>query len=368
MAESDDESKTEEPSGKRLEEAARHGQVARSQEVTAWLLLGTATLLVLVAGPWIAKGMARLLLPFIENAHRFDTGHGDMQRVLLDLVIGVAPFLGAVFGAMIIAGVAGQALQNPPSFNGEKLVPDLARISPLAGIKRMFSMHSVVEMLKGFIKIGLVGYAIWRAIESEVMGMATLVSYEPMQMLVLTSSLILRILITVLAILFVIGILDYLYQRYELMKSLRMSKQELKDEYKEQEGDPYIKGRLKQLRQQRMRQRMMAAVPKADVVVTNPTHYAVALQYDPDEMPAPKVLAKGADLLAQRIRELAKEHEVPLVENPPLARTLHAAVEVDEFIPYEHYKAVAEVISYVFKLKGRMPKRRPTPVDRVEAR
>lgn len=352
---SDDASKTEEPSGKRLSEAASRGQVAKSHEVTVWMTLAGVMLIVATFGAWIASGVARAVLPFIEAPHKIEVDPIHLRIVFINAMMDVAPYILLVFGIMAALGIAAHAIQHPISIATEKLAPELERISPLSGLKRQFSISAVVEFLKGNLKIAIIGTAIYFAILPDISQMTTLVTYEPLQILLKTHTLSIRIIGIVLAIMFVIGGADWFYQRWEYMKSLRMTKQEVKDEYKEQEGDPMIKGRIRALRQQRARQRMMAAVPKADVVVTNPTHFAVALSYNPDEMAAPKLVAKGTDLVATRIRQIAQDNGVPIVENPPLARALHASVEIDAYVPPEHYKAVAEVISYVFRLKGKMP-------------
>jgi flagellar biosynthetic protein FlhB len=189
-----------------------------------------------------------------------------------------------------------------------------------------------------------------------------LTSFEGEQVLNLLLSLSMRVLIGVLSVMTVIAALDFLYQRQQHTKQLRMSRQELRDEYKQTEGDPMIKARLRQIRMERARKRMMAAVPEADVVVTNPTHFAVALKYDPERMQAPILVAKGADSMALRIREIAKEHNVPIVQNPPLSRALYNGVDLDQEVPAEHYKAVAEIIGYVMRLKGKLPRRPVAPV------
>lgn len=191
------------------------------------------------------------------------------------------------------------------------------------------------------------------AIYSDLPRLRILASYDPMEMLGFLSFLSLKIMVGACCVMFIVAILDYVYQRFEFMKQMRMSKQEIKDEHKQQEGDPLVKSKLRQIRMERARQRMMANVPSADVVITNPTHFAVALKYDTGIMGAPICIAKGVDTVAFRIRELAEELDIPVVENPPLARALHASVDLDEEIPYEHYKAVAEVISYVYRLKGK---------------
>jgi len=223
----------------------------------------------------------------------------------------------------------------------------------MSGLKRLFSSKSLVEFVKGLLKLIVVGTVVTALMLPQVRSLDTLVGLDPAAMLGLLYEAATRILFGVLATLTLIAALDWLYQRYSLTKDLRMSKQELKEEFKQTEGDPHIKQRIRQLRHERSRKRMMAAVPKADVVIMNPTHFAVALQYDQKTMGAPRCVAKGIDSLALRIRDVAKEAGVAVVENPPLARALHATVELDEEIPAEHYRAVAEVIGYVWKLRGR---------------
>jgi flagellar biosynthetic protein FlhB len=225
------------------------------------------------------------------------------------------------------------------------------------GLKRLFAPRALVEFIKGLFKITIAGAAIVFAIWPYRHRLTDLADVALGDLVALMLSLSVRMLMAALAVLLVIAALDYVYQRFSFMRRQRMTRRELLDEMKAQEGDPIIKGRLRQIRMERARRRMMAAVPTADVVITNPTHYAVALKYDQAKMQAPRVVAKGTDAVAARIRELAAEHDVPLVENPPLARTLHASVEVDQEILPEHYRAVAEVIGYVMKLKSRMGSR-----------
>jgi flagellar biosynthesis protein FlhB len=254
---------------------------------------------------------------------------------------------------LIAAAIGASLFQHGFLFSAEQIKPKLEKISPLQGFKRLFSMRSLAEFVKGIAKLAIVGAVcamlLW-PVQRDVANIATL---EMVQLLDLLRSLAVRLLVGVLAVMTVIAGLDFLYQKFEHLKRLRMSRQELKDEFRQSEGDPLIKARLRQIRMERSRRRMMAAVPEADVVVTNPTHFAVALKYDPENMLAPRLTAKGTDSLAQRIRAVAEANEVPVVENPPLARGLYATVELDEEIPAEHYKAVAEIIGYIMKLKRR---------------
>jgi flagellar biosynthetic protein FlhB len=298
----------------------------------------------------MARDIVNMSLPFIEAPDMVPTDIGHLTTMgwkLLGLVLiaGAAPLVIALFAAF-----GAGYLQFGLILSSESLMPSLEKISPLAGLKRIFSLRSFADFIKGLIKLAVVGGIVYAVITPSVGDLHKLIGMEIVQLLGVIVELLNRLLFTVFAAMVVITALDVFYQRWEHIKGLRMSRQEIKDEMRESEGDPMVKGRLRQLRMERARKRMMAEVPKADVVVTNPTHYAVALRYDP-QMSSPKVVAKGVDKVAQKIREIAKEHDVPVVENPPLARGLYAAVEVDQEITPEFYKAVAEVIGYIYRLK-----------------
>jgi flagellar biosynthetic protein FlhB len=235
-------------------------------------------------------------------------------------------------------------------WSADSLKPKFSKISPLAGLKRLFSRQAIANFVKGLIKLAVLGSVMVALLWPQRHRLEALVSTDILGTLLLTRSLSLDLLGAVVAILFLVAAADYLFQYRQWFERQKMSLREMKDEFKQTEGDPQVKGKIRQLRQARARRRMMAAVPKASVIITNPTHYAIALQYDRG-MNAPVCLAKGTDLVALKIRELAAKHSIPIVENPPLARALHATVEIDEEIPTEHYKAVAEIIGYVMKLR-----------------
>ena len=351
--EQDKEQKTEEPTGKRLEEAFEKGNIPHSREVTSFVMLAMLALVVSWFAPSILYNTKVMLTPFLADAESIPVDQEGLGNVLSDLMV-TSVFILAVplFGAMLAAIIA-NLMQNGFLFSTEPVMPKLDRISPLSGIKRLFSIRSVMEFVKGLIKIIIVGAVAFVAVYPELVHIKQLPSSSVEAGLMFLGSLAARMTIGVAIAMFFIAILDFLFQRYQYMKSLRMSRQEIKDEYKQSEGDPVIKGRLRRLRMERARKRMMAEVPKADVVITNPTHFAVALIYDNLKMKAPKVVAKGQDLIALKIREVAKEHDVPIVENPPLARALYDSAELDEEIPVTHYEAVAKIISYVYKLKGK---------------
>lgn len=350
----DKDQRTEQPSGKKLAHARRQGQVIQSREINTWFMLMAGTGLVLFAGTPIARVLKKALAVFV-SPDNFIGVDGDLHWELLENAVGqVAIALALPMLVAVVAAIAGTVVQIGLLFATEKFKFDITRLSPLAGFTRLFSWRSGIELLKNIAKIGVVAVvACWVAMPGlhEITRMASQpVEYMPLEL----NKLVLRLMFGVLAVVTVLAFTDYAYQRFAFLKSMRMTKQEVKEEFKQAEGDPKIKARLRQIRNDRARKRMMAAVPKASVVVTNPTHYAVALQYELGAAGAPKVVAKGADLVALRIREIAEENGVPIVENPPLARALYANVEVDREIPPEHYKAVAEIISYVFRLKGKI--------------
>lgn len=349
----DDSQKTEDPTSKRLDDARAEGNVPKSQELNHLLMILAFTLAVTLFSTMVAQGIYDVSLPFLASPdqipadlnHLVETAWHLMGLILL---AGLGPLVIAV-----IAAFAASYLQFGLLWSGANLMPKLSKISPLAGFGRIFSLRSVAELLKGVMKLAIVAAIIGYLVMPDIGDLESLIGMDIVQLLAAMRDNVYLILIGVVVVMAVLAAADLLYQRYEYMKGLRMSRQELKDEFKQSEGDPLVKGRLRQLRMERARRRMMGEVPKADVVVTNPTHFAVALKYSQLEMSAPRVVAKGVDKVAQRIREVAKEADVPVIENPPLARGLYAAVEIDQEIPAEYYKAVAEVISYVYKLKRR---------------
>lgn len=347
--------KTEEATPKRLQEARERGEVARSQEVNHWFILLGLTIVVGLAAPFVTGRIAASLRPFLEQAHAVEVGGPSGAALLREGLWGVATALAIPFGLMLVLAIAAGLLQFGLIFSAQPLAPKLSKISPVAGFKRIYGLRALVEFAKGIAKITLVGTVVAVLLWPEREKIASLVELETAAVLAVLQAEALRVLLGVLAVMTVIAGLDFLYQRHKHFEQLRMTRQEVRDEMKQTEGDPMIKARLRQLRAERARRRMMAAVPLADVVVTNPTHYAVALKYDPEAMGAPRVTAKGVDHVAQRIRETAQKHEVPLVENRTLARALYDGVELDQEIPPEHYRAVAEIIGYVMRLRGRMP-------------
>lgn len=351
--ESSDEDKTEDPTAHRLEEAHKKGDVAKSQEVSVFLGLGALTFtLLLMPAFGTATQFAIQLKDMLGNIHRVPSGGAGALAVATKGLWSAVEILALPVGAVIVAGLAAGLMQHRPVLSTESLTPKFNRISPMAGFKRIFGPQGVANFVKGLAKIGIVGTLATWLLWSEHDRFEGLVGQEPAGLVGFSLTLALKLLGGVLALHALLTIADVVWTRFSWMKRQRMTREEVKREMKEQDGNPEIKAKIRQIRQARVRKRMMAAVPTATVVITNPTHFAVALRYEPG-MAAPICVAKGVDELALRIRSVATENRVAVIENPPLARALHATVEIDAEIPVEHYKAVAEVIGFVLRLKRR---------------
>ncbi|MBN9310858.1 flagellar biosynthesis protein FlhB [Devosia sp.] len=344
------EQKTEDPSERKLRDAQEKGNVVKSQEVNTWFILsGSALVFAMMAGP-TSQSLVSSLRVLLENAEKFEVGSQALQAFWGNLAGSI--LLVALLPSIVLAvfGVAANLVQHRPLLSLEPLKPKFSKINPFEGAKRLFGVEALVNFAKGLVKLAVVSAVLWFVLAPQVDSLENLIRLEPGMIVRDFMDLSLKIFGAVLSVVTIIAIADYLYQRNRWWNRLKMTVQETRDEYKQQEGDPKVKGRIRQVRMERSRKRMMAAVPKATVVITNPTHFAVALKYDRD-MAAPQCVAKGADAIAFRIRELAKANDVPIVENPPLARALYAAVDIDQTIPGEHFKAVAEVIGFVMRLK-----------------
>jgi len=342
--------KTEEPTQKRLDEALKRGDVVKSQEVNTWFVIAGGTLVLMAFSGAMGKDLTATMRGLIANAHDISVNGPALPRLFQKIGAEMLAAMAVPFLVLMLAALAGNIIQHRLVWSFETLKPKLSKISPAAGLKRIFSKQSLANLGKGLIKLVLVGGVLTVLMWPERGRLEALTRSDMSLILPICLSLTLKLLGAVVAMLAVVAAADYLFQYRQWHERQKMSLRELKEEFKQTEGDPAIKGKMKQVRQVRMRRRMMAAVPRAAVVITNPTHYAVALEYERG-MDAPVCVAKGVDALALKIREVAGNHSVPIVENPPLARALHATVEVDQNIPPEHYKAVAEVIGYVMRLR-----------------
>jgi flagellar biosynthetic protein FlhB len=349
MADEDLSEKTEDPTQKRLDDALERGDVAKSQEVNTWFIIAGATLALSAFSGSIGTVKVSLR-DLLANAHAIRVDGNSLLLLVKHIEQALFSAFGLPFLVLVIAAICGNVVQHRLVFTAEGLMPKFSKISPMEGAKRLFGKQAWANLLKGLFKLVAVGSVMTMVFWPERHRLDAMVRMEPMGIVELTRSLSLHLLGTVVAMLAVVAIADYLFQYRTWFSRQKMSLQEIKEEFKQTEGDPHIKGRLRQLRDARRKKRMMAAVPSASVVITNPTHYAVALKYERG-MAAPICVAKGMDAIALKIREVAKKHDVPVIENPPLARALHAAVKIDDEIPAEHYKAVAEVIGYVMRLK-----------------
>lgn len=350
MAEGGD--KTEEPTPHRMREAREKGQVAKSREITTAFLLLLSYYLFRYMGNFMWESlaeMARAIFQLVPEARDFSIPFAG-YLLLLGLRC-MAFVLLPIFGIVFIAAFLAETLQTGFVFAADPLSPKMERINPLEGFKRMFSLQGLVELVKSLLKIIIVFYIAWYAAKDDLPFIIVLIEAHPWDAVVLGGNIAFNIAIRVGIFYIAVAILDYLYRRWEYMRNLKMTRQEVKEEYKRLEGDPMVKQRMRDLQRQVAYQRMMSAVPQADVVVTNPTHLAVALKYAQAKMKAPVVLARGERKIAAEIRRIAEEHEISVVQNEPLARSIYRSTRVNQEIPSALYQAVAEVLAYVYKIK-----------------
>jgi flagellar biosynthesis protein FlhB len=350
----DDSDKSEEPTGKKLSKAREEGNIAQTAEAKIMASMIAALVIVGMLAPDMSRRFLVLLQPFIEQPHAMSLDANAMSRLLTDLAIASGKIMAVPLALVVILALVVSLAQTKGfMWVPKKLAPDFSKVSPHKGIKRIVSLNQLMELVKALVKITLIGGLLFWIIRRHLGELQNLATIELLDLLGYIHDQVYWLIFATMLVVAALALSDYLFQHWRWMEKMKMTKQEVKDEHKQQEGDPQVKARIRSIRNQRARKRMMAAVPHADVIVTNPTHYAVALKYDVETMNAPTLVAKGADLMAKRIRDLATENDVPIVENPPLARALFAAVELDQEVPPEHYKTVAEVIGYVMRLKGK---------------
>ncbi len=356
--ENDDSQKTEQPSQKKLQDAEARGDVTQSPDIAAWLVLAAATAFLVLWSPTTAHDLRRMLTGYLENPHAMSLTAESAPGLASTLGFQLLLILAVPFGILVVVAIASHLVQHPPVFALEKLKPDIARLNFLKGFSRLFGRAALVTFIKGVLKTLAIAVVVGATLWPERDSLLAIVMMPVTQIMPVLLALMTKVMLAALAVLAVIALADYGWQYFERMSRLKMTRQEAKEEHRQSEGDPIVKARLKQIRSERSRKRMMAAVPKASVIITNPTHYAVALSYEAGKMGAPICVAKGMDHIALKIREIGKEHNVPIIENPPLARALYASVEVDESIKPEHFKAVAQVIGFVMRLKGKVAAKR----------
>jgi flagellar biosynthetic protein FlhB len=353
VADDSENEKTEDPTQKRLDDAHQKGDVVKSQEVNTWFMIAGATLVLSTFSGSVGGGILNPLRNLIANSWMIRTDGAGLLALTQSLEYALLAAIGVPMLMLMLAAIAGNMIQHRLVWSSESLKPKFSKVSPGAGFKRIFGKQAVANFLKGLFKVVALGAVMTMVLWPERHRLEAFVHFDPAAIMGVTTTLTIQLMGAVVAMLAAVAIADYFFQYRTWFERQKMSLQEMKEEFKQSEGDPHIKGRIRQIRMERAKKRMMASVPKASVIITNPTHYSVALSYERG-MSAPICVAKGTDLVALKIREIAKQHEIPIVENVPLARALYATVEIDDEIPVEHYHAVAEIIGYVMGLKRGM--------------
>lgn len=345
--------RTEKPTPKKLADARKKGQIAQSREIPSALILLTSLAVFFFGGHAMAKKLADLMQVsfrnlgggWIENA-------GSVSQMMGWLFDQTMSLLMPMMIALLVTGIVANVAQFGFNLKEDLMAPDFKKLNPISGVKRLISLKSFVELMKSIFKISFVGLIAYLMLRKELITIPALIHMEVIDTAAYMGEVAFKIAFFVCLGLMVLATADFAYQRWQHQKDLMMTKQEVKEERKQSDGDPQVKSRIRSMQMEMAQRRMMEAIPTADVVITNPTHFAIAIKFDPEEMTAPQVVAKGADYIALRIREIATENDVPLVENKPLARTLYRSTEIGDFIPEELYRAVAEVLAYVYRLKG----------------
>ncbi|MBF0399250.1 MAG: flagellar biosynthesis protein FlhB [Magnetococcales bacterium] len=366
MAEdSDKDSKTEDPTSKRLSDAREKGQVPNSKEVSTAFLFLAATGLFYFQGSQLWVAMQQHMRFFFSGAIQDDFNVESLARLLEGTIAAVLSDLAPFFIIFLLMSITASLIQHGFVLSWEPVIPKFSKINPITGLGRLFSTRSLIELVKSTLKIAIISIAVYWALQDTLERTLMLTATSLDEIVRALGEDINNVMVFVTSTFVAIALLDFSYQRFHHNEGLRMTKQEIKDEQKQMEGDPLIKGRIRQIQRELAKRRMMEEVPKADVVITNPTHFAAALLYKQGEMTAPIVTAKGRGEVAARIRAIAQENNVPLVQNPPLARVLYKDVELGNPIPQDLFKAVAEVLAYVYSLRrqtGKRPAARPSSV------
>ncbi len=352
MAEDDGQERTESATDKRREEARKKGQVPKSRELVSVAVLIGSLLVLYYNGGRMFNGLAELMRDTFKDAATFQVTKDTVPTMFISISYKSFVILAPLMMTVAVLGVVSNVAQFGFLFTTESLSPKFSRINPLEGMKRIFSRQAVVELLKAILKIGLVGIIAFYTVKKEFYRIPSLVEMDVRGILIYGGAVSFRILVNSGVAIFVLAVLDYAFQRWDFEKSIRMTKEEIRQEMKEMDGNPQIKSRIRSLQREAARKRMMEAVPTADVIVTNPTHIAVAIKYETGSR-APVVVAKGAGFIAAKIKEIAREHKVMVMENKPLARAMYKMVDIGKEIPSELYQAVAEILAYVYKLKKR---------------
>ncbi len=343
--------KTEKATPRRVEEARKKGQVFKSSDLNSAVILMVGLVTIYVTLPYMIDCLKSFTRLCLLDRSLYDFSHEYLQVLFVEVILTLAKCMFPIMAATSIGALLISYIQVGFIFSGEAFTPKLERLNPAEGAKKIFSKRALVELLKALMKVIITGYIVYTVGAKYYLSFARLVDMELAPSIMFLAQVVFEMGLKVGAVFVIVGVIDYLYQKYEYDKSLKMSKYDIKQEYKQTEGDPQLKSRQRQIQREIAMKRMMAEVPKADVVITNPTHFAVALKYEAETMPAPVVTAKGQDFIALRIKELAVENGVAIVENPPLARTLYTVSKIGDMIPEEMFQAVAEVLAFVYKQK-----------------
>ncbi|WP_050181438.1 flagellar biosynthesis protein FlhB [Domibacillus robiginosus] len=346
--------KTEKATPKKKQDSRKKGQVTKSQDLNAAVSLLVLFGFLSVFAASMGRNIFHMFEHSLESYLLMDVTEANLKTIVLEIMEQCVMILGPFMAAAVAAGVVANYAQVGWLVTGEPIKPKLEKLDPIKGFKRIFSMRAIVELLKSILKIGFVGTAAFVILWSNMDEVLKLALKPIQDTLSFVGSITVKMGLAAAAALLVLGVLDYFYQKFDFEKSLRMSKQDIKDEHKNSEGDPLIKSKIRQTQREMAMRRMMQEVPNADVVITNPTHYAIALKYDESKRDAPYVVAKGTDFIAQKIKLVAKEHAVMMVENRPLARALHDQTEIGDSVPEDFFKAIAEILAYVYRIKNKL--------------
>ncbi len=344
--------RTEEATPKRKQKAIEEGNVAKSREFATSVIFITSIIFLYYYVPVLMHGLEKIMVNFF-NLLSFKLTSKSVYLTFIQIVNEIGKLLMPFFAILLAASIFANVLQTGFIFTPKAIEPKLSKINPISGFARIFSKKSLVELIKSIIKIFVVGFIAWSVIDDKVDVITSLTTSDPKTIVIYLGKLIFEISFKVAILLVIVALADFLFQKWQWTQELKMTKQEVKEEFKQMEGDPLIKRRIRNLQIEMARQRMMSEIPESDVVITNPTHYAVAIKYEMGKDVAPKVVAKGQRLVALKIKELAKEHNVIVHEDPPLARTLYSSVDIGENIPENLYKAVAEILAFVYKIRNK---------------
>lgn len=358
MPEDSFQEKTEPATARKREKARNKGQVAKSPEISSALTLLAGVIILRLLAPGFYQHLSGLMIGLFRNVSQFEITEDNIRGYLIVGILGIAKIIGPLLGGLVLVAVGSQQIQVGFLFTLEPLQPKFSQLDPVKGLSRIFSSKSFVKLLVSLIKLIIIGTVAYLTIKAQLNNFLPLLDMSVGQILIFMGRLIFLLTIRVSLAMLFLAMADYAYQKWEYEKSLRMTKKEVEDERKELEGDPKIKARIRSIQRRMAKQRMMDEVPKADVVITNPTSLAIALKYDAGSSSAPLVIAKGARLLAERIKEIAESHDIPIVENKSLAQALYKSVEIGYEIPDAFYRAVAEVLSYVYQLGKKFGRRK----------